>query len=342
MATAKKLPSGNYRCRVFVGMENGKKVYKSFTAPTKKEAEFSANQYLNNLAKESYGNTSEETVASVITKYIKAKEKILSQSTVKGYMSVQKNLMEEISNVKIKDLKSANTQAWIGNLSVDHKPKTVRNAYGLLTAALEMFYPDKTIKVQLPQRENKQLYVPTDADITQLISYFKENDNDMYIACLLSAFGTLRRSEICALTADDVIGNTVRVNKALIRDTNDEWVLKTTKTTESTRDVELPQFVIDALPKKGKLVTIDPARVSDRFIKTLKKLNNRNFRFHDLRHYSASVMHAIGVPDVYIMERGGWKSDATLKKIYRGKMDDYQKKFTDVTNSHFENICHEI
>jgi integrase len=118
--------------------------------------------------------------------------------------------------------------------------------------------------------------------------------------------------------------------------------LKTTKTTESTRDVELPQFVIDALPKKGKLVTIDPARVSDRFIKTLKKLNNRNFRFHDLRHYSASVMHAIGVPDVYIMERGGWKSDATLKKIYRGKMDDYQKKFTDVTNSHFENICHEI
>lgn len=53
-------------------------------------------------------------------------------------------------------------------------------------------------------------------------------------------------------------------------------------------------------------------------------------------------MHAIGVPDVYIMERGGWKSDATLKKIYRGKMDDCQKKFTDHTNNHFENICQKI
>ena len=48
MATAKKLQSGNYRCRVYLGKENGKDVYKSFTAPTKKEAEFNANQFLIN------------------------------------------------------------------------------------------------------------------------------------------------------------------------------------------------------------------------------------------------------------------------------------------------------
>ena len=40
MATAKKLPSGSYRVRVYVGASaNGKKKYKSITAPTKKEAE---------------------------------------------------------------------------------------------------------------------------------------------------------------------------------------------------------------------------------------------------------------------------------------------------------------
>lgn len=47
----------------------------------------------------------------------------------------------------------------------------------------------------------------------------------------------------------------------------------------------------------------------------MKKLDIPHFRFHDLRYYSASIMHAIGVPDVYIMERGGWSSDKTLKKI---------------------------
>ena len=48
MATAKKLPSGNFRVRVLVGKDlQGKKKYKSFTAKTKKEAELMAAEYLN-------------------------------------------------------------------------------------------------------------------------------------------------------------------------------------------------------------------------------------------------------------------------------------------------------
>ena len=343
MATAKKLPSGSWRVRAYLGKDaNGKAMYKSFTGRTKKEAEYLAVKYLDDCDKEYFSNTTDETIGAIVDKYLTVKGNILSQATIRGYLSIRKNLIEQISSIKVKDLKSANTQVWIGNLSVSHSPKTVHNAYGLLSAALEMFYPDKILKVQLPQKENKQLYVPTDDDIKMILNYFKEYDIDMYRACLLSAFGTLRRSELCALTADDVSGNLITINKALVKSVDGAWVLKTTKTTSSTRTVEFPQFVIDALPKEGRLVNISPSRVSDRFIKTLKKLNKRNFRFHDLRHYSASVMHAIGVPDVYIMERGGWKSDNTLKKIYRGKMDDYQKKFTDTTNNHFEKICHEI
>lgn len=74
----------------------------------------------------------------------------------------------------------------------------------------------------------------------------------------------------------------------------------------------------------------------------MKKLDIPHFRFHDLRHYSASIMHAIGVPDVYIMERGGWSSDKTLKKIYRNSLSDYQEKYTTKTNAYFEKISHEI
>lgn len=339
MATAKKLPSGSWRARAYLGTNTeGKKLYKSFTAPTKREAERLASRCRDNYDSEHFGEISAETIGDIVNKYIDAKKHILSPATVRGYMSVRNNLIEEISGIEVKALKSANTQVWIGHLSANHSPKTVRNAYGLLTAALEMFYPDKTLRVQLPQKENKSLYVPTDDDIKMILDFFKEHDLDMYIACLLSAFGTLRRSELCALTAEDVQGCTITINKAMIKDVNGNWILKTTKTTSSTRTVEFPQFVIDVLPTEGRLVNISPSRVSDRFIKTLKKLDRRDFRFHDLRHYSASVMHAIGVPDVYIMERGGWKSDNTLKRIYRGKMDDYQRKFTDITNNHFSEI----
>ena len=198
------------------------------------------------------------------------------------------------------------------------------------------------ISVKLPQPEKKKTHVPTDDEIKILMEYLKEYDRDMYIACNLAAFGTMRRSEICALTAGDVKGNVISVNKAMVLSTDGEWVIKTTKNVSSTRDIEMPDFVISLLPKEGRLVKINPSRVSDRFIKYLKRLNMRRFRFHDLRHYSASIMHAIGVPDVYIMERGGWSSDHTLKNIYRGSMDDFSRKFTDMTNEHFSAMQHEM
>jgi len=49
-------------------------------------------------------------------------------------------------------------------------------------------------------------------------------------------------------------------------------------------------------------------------------------------------MHAIGVPDQYIMQRGGWGSDTVLKQVYRGTMDDYQQKFADMTNDYFNGL----
>ncbi len=32
----------------------------------------------------------------------------------------------------------------------------------------------------------------------------------------------------------------------------------------------------------------------------------------------------------------------TLKSIYRGAMDDFSRKFTDITNEHFSNMQHEM
>ena len=46
MATAKKLPSGSWRVQVLAGYDaSGKKIQKSFTDPTKREAEKMADEY---------------------------------------------------------------------------------------------------------------------------------------------------------------------------------------------------------------------------------------------------------------------------------------------------------
>ena len=48
----------------------------------------------------------------------------------------------------------------------------------------------------------------------------------------------------------------------------------------------------------------------------------RPYCFHSLRHYSASYLHAIGIPDAYIMERGGWSTPHVMQKVYRHALAD--------------------
>ena len=79
-----------------------------------------------------------------------------------------------------------------------------------------------------------------------------------------------------------------------------------------------------------------PDRISKNFMELRNSLGLK-CRFHDLRHYAASVMHAIGIPDQYIMERGGWKSDSTLKRIYRNALSDKSAQFSNQANDYFSN-----
>lgn len=59
-------------------------------------------------------------------------------------------------------------------------------------------------------------------------------------------------------------------------------------------------------------------------------------RFHDLRHFSVSIAHALGVGDQYIMHRHGFATDSTMKRVYRNEIDTYEKQANDVINDFYE------
>jgi len=362
MATAKKLPSGSWRCLVYShsepvylkdgkpaldknGKQKQKRIYESFTCDDpskagKRQAEKEAAAFA--ADKSTISRPKDLTLGEAIDKYCELKSNVLSPSTIREYRRMRKNYYRDLADMKLRKLSSELVQHWVNKFAAKHSPKTTRNAYGLLSAVMEMYAPGIQLDITLPQKVKPDLYVPTDSDIRAILDHFSANDKDMEIAVYMAAFGTMRRSEICALTTADVSGNTVRINKAMVDAGKTEWVMKTTKTVSSARTVEMPEYIIKKLPDKGKLVNLNPDQVTRRFERALTKLNVPHFRFHDLRHYAASVMHAIGVPDQYIMARGGWSSDGTLKRIYRGTMEDYNTIFTGKIIDHFETMQHEM
>jgi len=48
------------------------------------------------------------------------------------------------------------------------------------------------------------------------------------------------------------------------------------------------------------------------------------------------MLHALGVPDKYIMERGGWGSAATLQGIYQHTFTEKMKEIGDIVNQQYE------
>lgn len=336
MATARKLPSGKYRCMVYTGKDaNGKRQYKSFTAETKKESEFMASQFMmsKNRRIEKRHN---KTFAHELSEYISRKTAVLSPSTIKGYKNIERMLQKNYPafyNKLCSDITQEDIQNVVSDLSKTKSPKTVRNYHGLISAILGS---DMKIKTTLPQRIVNDLYIPSDDEIKNLINIVK--NTELEIPVLLGAFCMMRRGEICALSLNDIKGNTIHVKHSMVLTSDKEWQIKAPKTVSSDRYIQAPDFVIKKIKEKGYITNLNPHSISIMFGRVLEKNNLPHFRFHDLRHYSASIRHALGIPDAYIMADGGWSSDKVLKAVYRHAMSDRKREMAGIANAHFETL----
>ena len=331
---AKKLPSGRWRCRVYDGTDPaGKKIYKSFTADTRKEAELLAAQY---AASRKSTVSKDRTLADAYARYIEIKKNTLSPATVREYSRAAKADFPELMPLRLSRLTQEVVQSAVNVMSANHSPKSVRNAHGLLSAVLSMFAPEIRLNTRLPQARKPDLYVPTEQEVEKLVRSIRGTELEK--AVLLAAFGSLRRSECSALMISDIEGDIIHVNKAIVLGADKQWTLKQPKSKAGYRDIKMPGFVIERLKPapNGRIVNIMPVTITDYFADARRKFNLPHFRFHDLRHYQASILHAMGVPDKYIMERGGWSTDSTLKNIYQHTMSDKRKQVEEEIVQRFE------
>ena len=163
---------------------------------------------------------------------------------------------------------------------------------------------------------------------------------DISLPVYLAAYMGMRRSEICAIDLSkdvDLNAKTIRINKAMVINQNNEKVIKGTKTTNSTRTLPIPSVVYpvveDAVHNKYQIPT--PGAVEARFIKMKRSLGMDHITFHSLRHYFASTLVVMEIPDFYAMKLMGHNSDRMLKNVYQHIRQDYMQEVSNKMDAFF-------
>lgn len=333
----RQLPSGNHNVRVY-DKSTGK--YRSKTFPTKaaakawgKQAEFEVSQGIKEAKSQKL------TVTAAIHDYIQSKSNVLSPSTIAGYVSIHKHRFASLMQLDAFSVSNADIQRAVNAEAAHATTKSLKNACGLLFASLAAAGVDKHFAVTYPQKPKRDVVIPTEQEVQKLIQITR--GTPLGVAISLAATAGLRRGEICALQRNDIDGRTVNVNKSMVQGPNGQMSIKPPKSTAGYRAVSIPQWVADEIAElktdDGSVIGLDITALDGRWRRLIRK-HGMQFRFHDLRHYHASVLHSLGVPDKYAMERMGHATEAMLRRVYQHLIESKRQTVDDQIHDYFKNM----
>ncbi len=343
----KQLPSGAWNTQVYSHTDaDGKRHYESITDYDYNQVLLRAAQFKAEKRQERAVRPADRlTLQVAMETYIESKSAILSPSTVRSYRSIVRNYLRELRPMLVKDITREQVQVAINQEALSLSPKTVRNIHGFLVAVMQVHRPDFVLHTTLPQKQKPSIVIPTEEDIKRLFELTR--DTELEVPVILAACCGMRRSEIAALTWErvDFKAGTITIDQALVLDDEREFVQKTTKTVAGTRVIRMIPYVAAALAKKkeacadlGGYITIRPDLISNRFYNLIRKHKFPEYRFHDLRHYTVSVMLALNVPKKYIADYVGHETEAMIDQVYGHIMASKRTSVEDQLEEYFRRV----
>lgn len=322
-----KLPSGSYRYRKQI---NGKMVRITFDhEPSEKEILLAIKDYIDDdpLPKEML------IFSNAAKQYLELKRNVISPRTVKEYTEIPNRLSKEFREMNIYDITINDVQAEVNRIAKKKSPKTVKNYSSYICSVIRTFRNDFGGRITLPPQVKSEPYIPTDEEVVRFLTYIKEERPKYYSLVVLAAYG-LRRSEIMAITAEDLEGTVLHVTKAKVLDENNNFVVKTTKTPKSHRDIVIPQDVADDIRESHYAFKYNPGDISKVINTACKRLGIKRFTLHKLRHYFATKLLSENVDVMTIAALGGWSSPAMIYNRYGHAVEE--KKRTAL--AHIDNV----
>lgn len=331
----RQLPSGNWFCRVRI---DGKDI--GITEPSKEKCQARALAYKTGVL-ETKKAPANMTLREACNDYIDMRRGVCAASTIESYEKNRDQYFASIMDKRLKDINEGVLQKAIslecnrpsrrgGRLSA----ATINDRVAFIKTVMRAKGVDiDNGKIKTPEKKRKMVRIPPPPDVLHAIQ-----GTDIELACLLAAWLSLSMSEIRGLTKSKSIYNgQLYVVETLVRVKRQDVRKEGGKEEERSRALDIPPYIqklIDQVPG-DVLVPLTGKQIYGRFKKAIAAAGLPPMTFHQLRHLNASAMAMLGVQKEIARERGGWKTNYVMDRVYTHTFAPERKAADAVIDAYF-------
>lgn len=265
-----------------------------------------------------------KTVSAAVDEFLANNANLLDISTVRSYTSYRKHRFQSSMSWNIYD-PECDWQKAINDELEEVSGKTVRNAWGLITATMSYNkIPHPQVKLPKKKKTERAWLDYKQIDVFLDAIYGK----DFELAALM-ALHSMRLSELIAVRPEnvDLKKEEIKIRGARVMDKNKQVVYKDINKTEASwREIpivipRLKELLTPEVMKQEWIADYSEKRLYDKVNAVCKKVGLPKVGVHGLRHSFASLAYHLNWQKKSTMKVGGWTNSKIVDEVYTHNAD---------------------